>query len=95
MFGGGGDGVAADDFAEADDGVGEVSFADVDIGPEGMGEFLFADEVFGAAHQAEESVEGFGLEGDGSAGFFQEAIGWVEFEVGEAIGGLGGALIFL
>ena len=67
MFGSGGDGVAADDLAKADDGVGEVGFADVDVGPEGVGELLFADEVFGAADEAEERVECFGLEGNGSA----------------------------
>ena len=77
MLGRGGDGVAADDLAEADDGVGEVSFADVDVGPEGVGELLFADEMFGAADEAEERVEGFGLEGDAIAGFFKRrSAGW-------------------
>jgi len=32
-----------------------------------VGELLFADEVFGAADEAEERVECFGLEGNGSA----------------------------
>ena len=66
----------------------------MDVGPESVRSFLLADEMFGAADEAEERVEGFGLEGDGSAGFFQETVSGVEFEVGEAIGGLGGALIF-
>ena len=69
MFGSCGNGVAADDLAEADDGIGEIGLADVDVGPEGVNEFLLANEVFGAADEAKECVEGFGLEGDRSAGF--------------------------
>ena len=62
MFGDCSDGVAANDLSEADDGVGEVCFADMNGGPERLDQLLFADEMFGFANEAEESVEGFGLE---------------------------------
>ena len=95
VLGDGADGAAANDLSQGDDEVGEVGFAYVDRRPEGVDEFLFADEMLGAADEAEERVEGFGLEGEGSAGLFEEAVAGVEFEVGEPVGGVDGALIFL
>jgi len=95
MFGDCPDGVAANGLSEADDGVGEVCLADVHGGPERLDQLLFGDEMFGFANEAEESVEGFGLEGNRKAGFFEETFVWVKFKVAESVGGVGRALIFL
>jgi len=95
MFGDCPDSVAANDLSEADDGVGEVCFADVNRWPECLDQLLFGDEMFGFANETEESVEGFGLERNRKAGFFEETFAWVKFKVAESVGGVGQALIFL
>jgi len=53
-----------------------------------VGQLLFADEMFCAADQAEERVEGFGLERDWIAGSLQKPIARVKLEVGEPVGSL-------
>ena len=60
-----------------------------------MDQLLFADEMFGFANEAEESVKGFGLEWNRKAGFFEETLVRVKFKVAESIGGIRRALIFL
>jgi len=95
VFRDGADCVAAYDLSQADDGVGEVGFADVDRWPEGLGQLLLADEVARPADEAEERVKGLGLEGDWSAGPLQEAIRGVELKISKPVGSLDRALIFL
>ena len=67
----------------------------MDRWPECLDQLLFADEMVGFANEAEERVEGFGLERNGDGSFFEEAFVGVEFKVAESIGGVGRALIFL
>ena len=88
MLGDGRDGVAAYDLSEADDRVRQVCFGDVNGRPEGVGQLLLADEMFRAADQTEERVEGFGLERDWIACPLEETIAGVKLEVGEPVGSL-------
>ena len=59
--------VVVEGLAEQADGAGEGAFGDGGIGPDGVEEFLLADEAAAVLDEVEEQAESLGLKGDGRA----------------------------
>ena len=60
-------GIVVEGFAEQADGAGQGVFGDGGIAPDGVEQFLFADEAAAVLNEVEQQAEGLGLEGDGRA----------------------------
>lgn len=60
-------GIVIEGFAEEADRASEGAFGDDGIGPDGVKEFLLADQATAVLDEVEEQAERLGLEGDGRA----------------------------
>ena len=88
-------GLASDNFSQANNQIGQVRLTDVHVRPEDLTELLFRYEVFRPTHETEQRVEAFRLERYGHATSLEQPIVWVEFEIRKPVGSIARTLNFL